>query len=388
MTRTPRTAPAAALFAALFLALAATPLVAGDLPLAFDVGPRIWGADFGIGYTGLELLDGRDTTLWLWAGGGWEKMPYYRITDSTLEAEYLDLASGAIVPLPVAIDATTDPFYQRAEAKWQLGIEQGLVAAEDDAPDLVVAFLYYRGRYDANSDFGTLIAGNLPADLPDRGGIFQNSLLLGAAYEGVAKNDHTVKEGLQAEASVEYGPSFLVSAAGGAVSFLRVNATARAFLPIWDAAPDRDGNLFSVYAGDFVSVDWVTGDQVPLNVRQSFGGRSPRTGLGGAVRGVDSGSMDANFKAVNNLEVRVLGPALFLPTIVPGLVAYVDAGCFGLVGEPIPTAWGFVASTGAGLFVDFFGFAQITGYLHYRLVGENANGSALTPFAIDFTLKF
>ncbi len=388
MTRTPRIALSAALIAALLLAFAATPLVADDLPLTFDVGPRIWGADLGIGYTGLELLDGRDTTLWLWAGGGWEQMPYYRMADSTLVAEYLDLGTGAVVDLPVAIDAENDPFYQRAEGKWQLGMVQGLVAGEGAAPDLVVAFLYYRGRYDAHLDQGLLMADNLLADLPDRDGIFQNSVLVGAAYEGVVKNDHTVKSGVRAEASVEWGPSFFISATGGESSFLRLNATARAFLPIWDAAPDRDRNLFSVYAGDFAAVDWVTGDQVPLNVRQSFGGRSPRTGLGGAVRGVDSGSLDANFKMVNNLEVRVLGPALFLPDIVPGLVAYVDAGCFGLVGEPAPAAWGFVASTGAGLFVDFFGFAQITGYLHYRLVGENADGSALTPFAIDFTLKF
>jgi len=143
-----------------------------------------------------------------------------------------------------------------------------------------------------------------------------------------------------------------------------------------------------VYAGDFAAVDWVTGDPVPLNVRQSFGGRSPRTGLGDAVRGVDSGSLDGDFKAVNNLEVRVLGPALFLPDIVPGLVVYLDAGIFGSAGAPGPDAWGFVASTGAGVFVDLFGFAQLTGYLHYRLVGENADGSALTPFAIDFGLKF
>ncbi len=131
MTRTPR----AALAAALFLALAATPLVAGDLPLAFDVSPRIWGADLGIGYTGLELLDGRETTLWLWAGGGWETMPYYRIDDDTLVGEYLDLGTGTIAHAHRAIDAENDPFYQRAEGKWQLGIVQGLVAAEGDQPD-------------------------------------------------------------------------------------------------------------------------------------------------------------------------------------------------------------------------------------------------------------
>ncbi len=144
-----------------------------------------------------------------------------------------------------------------------------------------------------------------------------------------------------------------------------------------------------MYAGDFLAVDWVTGDAVPLNVRQSFGGRSPRTGLGGAVRGVDSGSLDGELQGREQPRgARCSGRPCSCPTIVPGLVAYLDAGCFGAVGEPGPMAWGFVASTGAGVFVDLFGFAQLTGYVHYRLVGENANGSALTPFAIDFTLKF
>lgn len=387
MTRTVRAAPlAAALLIALSLA-AAAPVAAADLPLAFDASPRIWGLDLGLGYTSLELLAGRQTTIWLWAGGGWERMTFYRFADGTIAEQYLDLATGALSTAP-SLDPDADPLYRRAEAKWQLGIEQGFVAGPDGESDLVVGFLYYRGRYDAHLEQGALIAAAPSYGFPDQDLILQNSLLAGMAYRGAAKNAHTVKSGIEAEASLEWGPSFLVSAPGGEAEFLRLNATARFFLPLYDAAPGRDRNLFSVYAGDFVSVDWVTGDAVPLNVRQSFGGRSPRTGLGGAVRGVDAGSLDGHFKAVNNFEVRVLGPALFLPGIVPGLVAYLDAGCFGSAGSPGPAAWGLVASMGAGLFVDVLGFAQLTGYLHYRLVGANADGSPFTWFDLDFALKF
>ena len=106
---------------------------------------------------------------------------------------------------------------------------------------------------------------------------------------------------------------------------------------------------------------------------------------------MDSGSLDGYFKAVNNLEVRVVGPALFIPAIVPGLVAYVDTGIFGSGRFPGPEAWGFVASTGTGIYLDLFNFAQFTLYLHYRLVGVNADGSpwSLPSFGtLDFTLKF
>jgi hypothetical protein len=386
MNRTSR----AALVAAIFAVLAAAPLVAGDLPLAFDIAPRIWGLDLAVGYTGLELLEGRHTTIWLWGGGGWEKKSFFRDDDGTMLAEYYDLGTGALNDMSATFPiAGTDSSFQRAEGKWQLGIVQGFVPAPDNRPDLVVGFLYYRGQYDVHLDQGTLIAAPPVGYLfPDQEGIFQNSLLVGGAYQGVVRNDHAVKSGLEAEASVEWGP-FAPS------DFVRLNATARYFLPIWDATPDRDRNLFSVYAGDFVSVDWAIGDAVPLSIRQSFGGQSPRTGLGGAVRGVDSGSLDGYFKAVNNLEVRLLAPAVALfgrnDAIVPGLVAYVDAGLFGSAGSPGPEAWGCVASTGTGVFVDLINFAQLTLYLHYRLVGVNANGSALTTPSfgtLDFTLKF
>jgi hypothetical protein len=381
----------AALAAAFLVSVAAAPLVAGGLPLAFDVSPRIWGLDLGLGYTGFELLEGRHTTVWLWGGGGWEKKSFFRDDDGTMFAEYLDLATGALndmsatFPIPDA-----DSHFQRAEGKWQLGIVQGFVAAPDDRPDLVVGFIYYRGQYDEHIVEPLSLIDQAPVGylFPDQYGIFQNSLILGGAYQGVVRNDHTVKSGLEAEASLEWGPF-------GPSDFLRLNATARYFLPIWDAAPDRDRNLFSVYAGDFVSVDWAIGDAVPLNIRQSIGGQSPRTGLGGAVRGVDGGSLDGYFKAVNNLDLRLVGPAIALfgrnDAIVPGLVGYVDAGLFGSAGAPGPEAWGFVASTGAGVFVDLINFAQLTLYLHYRLVGVNADGSALTTPSfgtLDFTLKF
>jgi hypothetical protein len=135
----------------------------------------------------------------------------------------------------------------------------------------------------------------------------------------------------------------------------------------------------------------MTGASIPLVIRQSFGGLDPRVGLGGAVRGVDSGSLDANLKAVNNLELRLSGPALFTPIIVPGIVAYVDAGWFDQVGEAVADpAMGFVASTGGGVFVNFFDFAQLFLYLNYRLIGTNANGDRLTTgvSGLDFTFKF
>jgi hypothetical protein len=130
------------------------------------------------------------------------------------------------------------------------------------------------------------------------------------------------------------------------------------------------------------------GSAVPLQIRQTFGGTKPRTGLGGALRGIDAGCMDTNLKAVNNLEVRVNLPAIVIRDIVPGILGYWDAGAYAQVGEgPGDPAAGFVTTAGGGVYVDFFDFAQLIGYLNYRFTGENTDGNAL-GFGFDFVLKF
>jgi hypothetical protein len=354
------------------------------LPLAFDPSARIWGADLGVGYTGLKLLPDRTTTLWAYGGGGWERMTYWRYSDGAIIGSYFDPLTGAVVttPVPSGTDPDLDPYHQRAEAKWQLGVMQGLTTNERIGKDGLSAFVFYRGRYD-----GYYATSGSPMTLLSASGFpdasFLNSVFAGFKWNDVLLDSHHVQSGVAAEVSAEAGIS------GG--SFLRLNATGRLFVPIFDLDPSADRNRLNLYLGDFLSVDWMTGASIPLVIRQSFGGLDPRVGLGGAVRGVDSGSLDANLKAVNNLELRLSGPALFTPIIVPGIVAYVDAGWFDQVGEAVADpAMGFVASTGGGVFVNFFDFAQLFLYLNYRLIGTNANGDRLTTgvSGLDFTFKF
>ncbi len=375
----------------LLVLLALHASAAGDpLPLVWDPAPRIWGLDLGVGYTGLHLLDRRTTTLWAYAGGGWENMPFWRLGDGSMVASYFDPMAGQLVglPLPVGLDAGVDPWFQRAEAKWQLGIVQGLLGGARAGGDLLSGFLFYRGRYDAHVATGGSTATLLAASgLPDRSGILMHSLLAGLQWDDTLTTSHHLKSGFAAEASAEWGPAFLVSSIGSA-DFLRLNATARLFVPILDLEPSALANRLNLYLADFLALDWSTGPSVPIAIRQSFGGLSPRQGLGGAVRGLDSASLDAKLKAVNNLELRLTLPALFTPVIVPGVLVYVDAGWFRQVGEgPALAATGIVASTGAGVFLNVFDFAQLVGYLHYRLVGTNADEGRLFP-GVDFTFKF
>ena len=338
----------------------------GESAFTTDLQPRVLGVDVGIGYRGLALLPNVDTTIWAYCGGGYEWMTYYR-----------DASGVLIAPGGLAGTGSADPGFTRIEGAWRLGIEQGVAWNERTKRNLVGAFAYYRGRVDVNQ----IRPGQLlyASTIADRAGVFLNTILAGFAYDDVLTDPrHKDRHGISAEVSAEWGPRFFFNTLEGDSDFLRLNATFSWFQPLYDAAPDRPVNLFTLYLGEYFSLDYAAGfgAPVPLYIRQTFGGRNQLVGLGAQVRGVDAGSLDTNLKAVNNLELRANLPSLFLPDIIPGLVAFWDSGCYAQVGEAgisAPAA-GFVTTIGAGAFLNFLDIGTGAGYVAYRIDGVNAPG--------------
>lgn len=364
-------------------------------PWTFDGILRLFGADIGVGYRGWSLLPGVQTIFWIYAGGGWEGEHYYRD------------ASGAFLPAG-SIGSGTDASFNRIEGAWRLGMEQGFAWNPRTSTNLLEAFLFYRGRYDINQGLDMLPRAPSTAVLPDRDGSLLNTLQLGLGYDDLLTGTHRTRDGVRVETTAEWGPPWLLNSVPGSSDFLRFNGQLTWFLKLYDAEPDRARNLFSVYAGEYLSADYaaaLNGTRVPLYVRQTFGGRSQNTALGSQVRGVDKGAFDGNLKAVNNLEVRVnlpaipsqgiaamiLPPALssLVPDVTPGLLVYFDAGWYDQVGEPGITtaASGFVAATGSGAYVDVPGLGFVLVYVEYRLDAPNAAGDRLR-LALEFGAQF
>jgi hypothetical protein len=351
-----------------------------ESPVTFDIILRLLGLDVGVGYRGLALLPGADTTFWVYGGGGYEWMTYYRD------------ASGALLA-PASITPDTNTTFVRYEGAWRLGMEQGFAWNERTKTNLFEAFAFYRGRYDANEISASIVPTLYNSGLPDASAGLLNTLQAGVAYDDLLFDaKHKTKSGFNAEATAEWGPGFFLNAIVGNSDYVRLNAMARGFIPLYDIAPDSAGNLLSIYAGDYFSVDYAmgfNGAPVPVFIRQTFGGRDQNTGLGHAVRGVDTAAYDTNLKVVNNLEVRANLPALYFADLVPGVVVFVDAGYYAQVGEglsaPVPS--GFVASTGAGVYIDIFDLGSLAFYYDYRLDGTNADGTN-TKFAIEFGMHF
>jgi hypothetical protein len=356
-------------------------------PWTFDVILRLLGADVGVGYRGLSLVPGTQTIFWVYGGGGSEGQHYYR-----------DPNGGLLAPGSIASE--NDASFNRIEGAWRLGIEQGFAWNPRTSTNLLAAFLFYRGRYDLNQGLSTLPDAPPLGVLPDRDSSILNTLQLGLAYDNLLTTRHHVKDGVSAETTVEWGPSFLFNTIQGDSDFVRFNAMARWFVPLYDAEPDRPHNLFSVYLGEYAEFDYamgLNGTRVPLYIRQTFGGRSQNTALGAQVRGVDKGAYDTNLKAVNNLEVRANLPAIpmpdfissFVPDLVTGLVAYFDSGFYDQVGEPgiASPPSGFVATVGAGPYIDIPALGFLLLYVEYRLDAANAAGDRLR-FALELGAQF
>ncbi len=351
----------------------------GEDPVVWDIGLRLLGTDLGVGYRGFSLSPNVDTILWAYPGGGYEWLNYYREPSGAL------LAPGTL--------AGRDSFFERIEGQLQLGVEQGITWNPRTDTNGLAAFLFYRGRIDYNQlNPGDLLSAT---DLVDKNGLFLNTFLVGLTYnDELMDTNNKDYSGPHAEVSAEWGPSWFFNTVYGDSDFIRFNATARYFLPLYDAAPSSTSSVFSLYLGESLSVDYAIGigAPVPVYIRQTFGGRTtePVTGLGGAVRGVDNAAYDTNLKAVNSLEVRADLPSVILPNIVPGLVAFVDVGYYDQVGEPgiAHPGSGFVSSTGLGVFLDFLDLASGAAYMTYRLDGPNSDGTSFTPIVIEFGMHF
>ncbi len=283
-------------------------------------------------------------------------------------------------------DSAASPHLVRLVTRGGLEVDQGLLWNERDQRNALECFLAYQLRYEKNIKDSSVRQLLFDSSLPDRDQVLQSSLLAGVEWKNLdTARPHHVVSGVDAETSLEWGPSALGNRAIGGADFARWNFSARAFVPLFDAAPSSDTNLFSVYLGAFAAVDYAFGGYVPLNVRESFGGRTPRKGLGFAVRGLEDCRYDTPLKAVCNLELRANLPAIVSPRVIPGVLACVDIGYYNFISQPLE---GLVASTGGGVYLSVFDFLDLTLTTHVLLNATLVTGGAWTPVFFNFAFHF
>ncbi len=344
-------------------------------PWLFDVSLDWIGLGVDVGYKGFSLSESVDTIIHVKAMGNYESIGYYR---TPLDRPYDGSLPG--------YDEDESPLAYRAAGAFSLEFDQGLLWNERENANGLEFFFAYNLRYENflhDHDVRQLL---FDSPRMEKDQILYNSILAGIEWKDVdQRNPHGMISGTAADASAEWGPKAFFNTAFADVDFLRLNFSARAFLPLFDVDPESEFNKFSAYACFFLSTDYSTGTSIPLYVRQTFGGKYPREGLGDALRGLEESRYDTPFKAVGSLELRANLPAIFIPELIPGLFVFMDCGYYDFVDF---SESGFVASTGGGFSLSLFGAMNLTVGTAVLLNEKLVTGETWTPIYFEGSFHF
>jgi len=363
----------------------------GDITFKIEKLRRLWfeivpsGLDVSLTYYAKPIIEDVDTKYFFMVGGGYEEKPLYRSKDGSpiTQEEVMDIANS---------DSSLKALkYRTPNAQWEFGIIQGITWNERLKMNGLETFLLVRECIDVHyipeewNVSSYLMDSHSP--FGDQEGVFYNSFFGGFAYNGIEKDSHDRRSGIYGEASCEWAPPWFANDLFGEASFTRLNGQGKFFSPLFDAFPDAEKNILSGYWGTFFCVDYVFGDAIPIFVSQSLGGRKLKKALGGAVRGFEKRSIDANLKIAWNNELRLNGPVILGTTkegIVPILFLYWDSGDyrgFPNAPEAFRDSSGFLFSTGVGTALDLFGVGQVRMTLDIPIFPERLDGS---PVHLDF----
>lgn len=351
------------------------------------------GADFTVGYKGLSLIPGKETLLQITAGGGYDGFVTYRYPDGR-----------PALPLDEPNYGFKKKEFNSVMLEWEPGIRQGLIYNDALKRNILEGFLFYRGHYDSYNG-GRVKWGTNDADAAiitqehqdykdssifnDINGVFTNSIFTGFSYNGIKEQKaHQTKNGVSAEASIEWDPNLKNSSGNSDFDFLRFNFQMKGFYTIFDASPNKEMNTFSIYLGDNFVFDYLSGSNIPMYVMQTIGGTTIKNGLGGYHRGFEQYTYDTNLKILNNLEIRMNLPAVHSKSLIPGFLTYFDSGFYrGYTYDPGELKQGFLCSTGFGAYIDVFGVEYVRFYVHFPLVGDRVDGKQMVT-DINFSLHF
>ena len=301
-----------------------------------------WAARVFAGYTGLSFIDGQETSIETTLSGGWlTRHSYYSGSFDNRE-------------LPSVNFNDADTLFHLGFIQDLFGIRQGFIRNNRNGKNLVEGFLYYRGRWEAHvKPDGTNPWFFSLSDNPEKTGIFINAAVTGLAYNNSVRNSHGVKDGLDAKISFEYAPAGI----NGTADYYSTVCKAMGYLPLYDSNPENRMNLFSVYLADRIRIAANGGSYRPFTIRREDALQ---------LRGFERERTDSRFTAVNNMDIRINLPSLFIPDIKLGLLGFFDSGFY----YEDSSYNGTLFSTGAALYLDLFGAFQGGVRYNYLLKGE------------------
>ena len=359
----------------IILIVSVSGLFAGDIKFAFEDArfhdDYLFGfaplyVRAGIDYTGLELLDGQKTDLYIIGGGAlissdlWTDSLGAPVTPSTgnVEPAFSDLNS-----------------YSKWQGDFSLKLKQGLIQEEgrEDEKALLAVYgkygFHFTDPHENPEGAGSTFLSGSGTAYPDNAGTLSNVLQAGIEIDRL---DHTdVYNGFNVDTSVIYGPSWFFNSFRGNTDFISVNLTAKGYLSLLELKrEDSDLALVGIYLADRVRADYTTGAAIPQFYQE-------KPSLGSKTRGFESNSLGTEFSIVNNFDLRIYGIE-FIDNINPVLIGFFDMGYY--AGNYYNTGYagsGFVCSAGFQAALNIFDFAQVGYSFEFPIVGTNMKEQAM-----------
>ena len=318
----------------------------------------------GVSYTGFEIIDGIVTEVTFIGRGGYGHTKLW--TD----------ASGFPVD-PGSIDIDTGIFrdlqsYNNVLLGADLRLQQFLnPTVRIPRGDLAVYAEYgISWMHPLENEAESYGLDGTEAAYPDRNGAVWNSFSVGgfldAVYKGVAPG------GYRGEVTVELAPAFLANSVVGRTDYSLVGASFIYYLPFFSFKQANGLNLVALYLADRVAANILLGDAVPQREQKPVA-------LGTMIRGFEKNSLGTRFTAVNNLELRLAGPEIFIENLYPRLHIFLDLGTY--AGEYLNTTYtesGFLASTGFEISLTVFNLFSFGYRGAFALLGTNIAESVFT----------
>lgn len=343
-------------------------------------------ASAGIGYNGISLIDGNTTDFQFIAGGGYINRKLWQNKDD-----------GSLI--------CDDPIiYDVIGADWSLRFVQGFLSSPVKGKDLITLTAGYNGIFECAVDsivkgkerhnpnlhavktldeyIGSQYGGSIYPDLNGDRRLLANELFLNikfdTMYDDIYKNT-----GFVSYFEIKWSPKAMSGALGGFADYLTLTANAVGAYTFYQYRTDKM-NWFSVTAIDRVNINYTTGSAVPEFVQRPVS-------LGRKVRGFNPYTYNTEFTAVNNFDIRLVGPELGINGIAPRINFFFDIGygCGQMFNTDIVQS-NVLSSTGVQLTATFFDFVDLGYQIAYLIAGNKYSigsdkriGTSVT-FFLDF----
>lgn len=340
-------------------------------------GEVLWGflptyVEGGGGYRGAPLIDGHMTSYEVILGGGYLQRKLWQ-----------DPKTGGVDRY-----ATNPLTYDVGVFNWSFEMRQGFFSSPIEDNDMLYVWAEYRGLYEKAID--SMVAGKSRSNytsatvstldgylganydgsiFPDLAGDHQylgNSIAFGLKFDYMVDTVETM-DGVLAELSFEWGPSWANGALDGKAAFYNITFDIVGAKTLYQYKSAKDFHWFSIQIIDRVRLNYTSGDKVPVYM-QRLGS------LGRMVRGFNSYSYASEFTAVNNFEFRFTGPMLGVSWLYPRAALFLDLGYGGGHNYNTDiTASNFVATTGFQLSIGVFDFLDLGFTYTYLIKGKRFN---------------